>query len=177
MIQKILDFTKNSYRGEIIMSNDDAQAQQAPRPDPALKRLENFIGTWEMKGRTLNSKEDNVLGRATFEWLPGGFFLQQRIELNFMGLQLRSLELVGYDLQTQTFASNVYSNMSPMPLPYKWDVQDDTLTISVTYGPLDATFKGKFSKDGKSFSGGWRPNPGADESINVPYDIEGTRAK
>ncbi len=95
------------------MSNDDAQAQQAPRPDPALKRLENFIGTWEMKGRTLNSKEDNVLGRATFEWLPGGFFLQQRIELNFMGLQLRSLELVGYDLQTQTFASNVYSNMSP----------------------------------------------------------------
>jgi Protein of unknown function (DUF1579). len=157
------------------MSDDNAQAQQGPRPDPALKRLEKFIGTWEMKGRTLNSKEDNVLGRATFEWLPGGFFLQQRIELNFMGMQLRSLELVGYDLQTQTFASNVYSNMSPMPLPYKWDVQDDSLTISVAYGPLDATFKGKFSKDGKSFSGGWRPNPGADETINVPYDIEGTR--
>jgi hypothetical protein len=157
------------------MSDDNAQAQQGPRPDPALKRLEKFIGTWEMKGRTLNSKEDNVLGRATFEWLPGGFFLQQRIELNFMGMQLRSLELVGYDPQTQALASNVYSNMSPMPLPYKWDVQDDTLTISVAYGPLDATFKGKFSKDGKSFSGGWRPNPGADETINVPYDIEGTR--
>ena len=157
------------------MSDDHAQAQQGPRPDPALKRLEKFIGTWEMKGRTLNSKEDNVLGRATFEWLPGGFFLQQRIELNFMGMQLRSLELVGYDPQTQTLASNVYSNMSPMPLPYKWDVQDDTLTISVAYGPLDATFKGKFSKDGKSFSSGWRPNPGADETINVPYDIEGTR--
>jgi hypothetical protein len=48
------------------MSND-AQAQQIPRPDPALKRLEKFVGTWEMKGRTLNSKEDNVVGRATFE--------------------------------------------------------------------------------------------------------------
>jgi len=159
------------------MSDVDAQAQQMPKPDPALKRLEKFIGAWEMRGRTLNSKEDNVIGRATFEWLPGGFFLQQRIDLNFMGMELHSLELVRYDPETQAFPSLVYSNMSPMPLPYKWDVQDDTLTISVAYGPIDATFKGKFSKDGKSFSGGWRPNPGADENINVPYDIAGTRAK
>jgi hypothetical protein len=56
-------------------------------------------------------------------------------------------------------------------------VQGDTLTISVAYGPIDATFKGKFSKDGRSFSGGWRPNPGADETINVPYDIAGTRVE
>jgi hypothetical protein len=41
---------------------------------------------------------------------------------------------------------------------------DDALTISVNYGPVDATFKGKFCKDGKSFSGGWRPNPDADET-------------
>jgi hypothetical protein len=24
-------------------------------------------------------------------------------------------------------------------------------------------------------SGGWRPNPGADETVNVPYDIGGRR--
>jgi len=157
--------------------SDDTQAQQMPIPDPALKRLHKFIGIWEMKGRTLNSKEDNVVGRATFEWLPGGFFLQQRIELNFMGMELRSLELIRFDPETQTFPSYVYSNMSPIPLPYKWDVQDDTLRISVDYGPINATFNGKFSKDGKGFSGGWRPNPGADETINAPYDIGGTRVK
>jgi hypothetical protein len=28
---------------------------------------------------------------------------------------------------------------------------------------------------GRSFGGGWRPNPGADETINVPYDIGGRR--
>lgn len=67
--------------------------------------------------------------------------------------------------------------MSPIPLPYKWEVQDDTLTISVNYGPINATFNGKFSKDGNRFSGGWRPNPGADETINVAYDIGGTRVK
>ena len=41
-----------------------------------------------MVERTLNSQEDNVFGRVTYEWLPGGLFLQQRIELK-MGLSGR----------------------------------------------------------------------------------------
>jgi hypothetical protein len=45
------------------------------------------------------------------------------------------------------------------------------LRIAVTYGPLDATFTGAFDDDGEGFRGGWRPNPGADETVNVPYDI------
>ncbi len=94
-----------------------------------------------------------------------------------MGMKIDSLELIGYDPETNTFPSTVYSNLSPTPLPYRWEVSDDTVKITVSYGPLDATFTGKFSKDGKNFSGGWRPNPGADETINVPYDIGGTRVK
>jgi hypothetical protein len=42
---------------------------------------------------------------------------------------------------------------------------------------LDATFQGKFSADGKSFSGSWRPNPGGDKAVNVPYDIDVVRIK
>ena len=160
------------------MSNKDNASMQLPKPDPALKRLDVFVGSWTIKGRTLDSKEDNIVGKTTFEWLPGGFFLQQRIELDFAGMiKIHSLELIGYDSETKAFSSSVYSNLSPVPLPYKWDLQDDTLTISVSYGPMDATFKGKLSKDGESFSGGWRPNPGADETVNVPYDVGGTRVK
>jgi hypothetical protein len=59
----------------------------------------------------------------------------------------------------------------------RWEVDDDKLKISVSYGPLDATFEGKFAQDEESFGGGWRPNPGADENVNVPYDISGHRAK
>jgi hypothetical protein len=50
----------------------------------------------------------------------------------------------------------------------------DSVTITVAYGPLDATFTGSWREDG-TFSGGWRPNPGADETANVPYDIGGHR--
>jgi Protein of unknown function (DUF1579) len=156
---------------------DATEAQGPPTPDPALRRLDQFVGTWNMKGHFIGSDEENIVGRATFKWLEGGFFLQQDIELDFAGaFQVKSHELIGFDPETKRFSSQVYSNLSPVPLPYFWEVDGRDLTISVNYGPLDATFKGSFSENGDGFSGGWRPNPGADESVNPPYDIAGTRA-
>jgi Protein of unknown function (DUF1579) len=156
----------------------DAQGPQLPTPDPALEELERFVGTWSMKGHLIGSDEENIIGRASYRWLEGGFFLQQDIDLDFAGfLQIKSHELIGYDAETKAFSSLVFSNVSPSPLPYKWEVHGRDVIISVSYGPLDATFTGTFSEDGDSFSGGWRPNPGADESVNVPYDISGTRVE
>ena len=154
---------------------DDETQPQMPTPDPALKRLDRFVGSWTLEGRLVGSDENTIKGKASYRWLPGGFFMEQRVELDFMGMKIDSLELVGYDPETKTFPSTVYSNMSPVPLPYRWDVTDEGVKISVTYGPLDATFTGAFSEDGENFNGGWRPNPGADETVNVPYDIGGRR--
>ena len=106
-----------------MAQDQDAQAMQPPRPDPALKRLERFVGTWNVTGRTLDSVQDNVSGRFTFEWLPGGFFLQQRTELNFAGYEVSGLEVIGYDPATGKFPSTVYSNMAAVPIPYEYDVQ------------------------------------------------------
>jgi hypothetical protein len=153
-----------------------SDAPMMPEPDPALKQLELFVGTWIMEGHLVGSSENNIKGRTTFRWLPGGFFLEQRFEMDFMGMRIHSLELIGYDPETKTFPSTVYSNVSPAPLPYRWEVDDGKVTITVSYGPMDATFKGEWSEDGRSFSGGWRPNPGADETVNVSYDISGSRA-
>jgi hypothetical protein len=71
-----------------MSSNEYEGATQPPGPDPALQRLGRFLGTWEVKGRTLGAEEDDVSGRLTFEWLPGGFFLQQRVQIDFMGLDV-----------------------------------------------------------------------------------------
>ena len=156
---------------------DDAQQMQLPKPDPALKRLDRFVGTWEMEGNLVGSDEKNIKGKTMFRWLPGGFFMEQLFEMDFMGMKIHSQELIGYDPETDTFPSTVYSNMSPAPLPYRWEVGDDgSVTISVKYGPMDSTFTGQWNDDG-TLSGGWRPNPGADETVNVAYDISGGRAK
>ena len=147
---------------------------ELPQPDPVLMRLDRLIGRWSMEGNLVGSDEKNIRGETTFRWLPGGFFVEQRAQLDFMGVQIDALELIGYDPKTDTFPSTVFSGFSPVPLPYRWDVRGDAVAIAVSYGQLDATFTGSWRDDG-TFSGGWRPNPGADETVNVPYDIEGHR--
>lgn len=148
-----------------------------PTPNPALRRLDRLVGSWTMAGHLVGSDEQSIKGTATYRWLPGGFFLEQHVQLDFAGMvQIDSTEMIGYDPSTDTFPSQVYSNMAPEPLPYRWTVDGDEITITVSYGPLDATFHGRFSEDGARFDGGWRPNPGADETVNVAYDVGGRRA-
>jgi hypothetical protein len=105
-----------------------------------------------MEGNLVGSDAKNIKAETTFRWLPGGFFLEQHVQLDFMGC------------------------LEPVtgPLPYRWEVAGDAVTITVSDGPLHATFTDSWREDG-TFSGGWRPNPGADENVNVPYDIGGHR--
>jgi hypothetical protein len=146
-----------------------------PSRDRTLRKVDRFVGTWKMRGRTLDSETDNVTARTTFEWLPGGHFLLQRFAADFVGMDIQSHEVIGYDPATGTFPSTVYSNVAPMPLPYRWAVEDDKLTI--TAESLGATFHGSWNADGTVFSGGWRPDPGHENDPgNVPYDISGSRA-
>jgi hypothetical protein len=143
------------------------------QPDPALKRLEKLVGTWELKGRTLNSKEDNISGQVVIEWMAGGFFLQQRGEIHSMGFSGYSLEIVGYDPATDIFPSTVYSNMDGVPAAYYWDVQGDI----VTHWTKGSKYTGTFSKDGNTLSGGWRPDTGTEENEGNAYDAVMTRVK
>ena len=152
-------------------NNDNAQPMQMSTPDPALKRLEKLVGTWSIKGRTLDSQDDNISGRVTIEWLPGGFFLQQRGEMEFMGSKIHSLEIVGYDPSTKAFFSNVYSNMAGVPAPYEWDVQGNV----VTHWTEESKYTGTLSEDGNILSGGWRPEEGKEGPENVAYDATMTR--
>src|SRR5689334_5383620 len=113
-----------------------------PTPDQELKRLEKLVGTWKLTGRTLNSKEDNITGWTTFEWLPGGFFLKAVGEIVFRGLPMQSLEIIAYDPERKMFPASVYSSMSGTALPYEWNVQGNT----VIHAGSGATYTGTFSE-------------------------------
>jgi hypothetical protein len=140
---------------------DDTTARP-PEPDPALRRLDRFVGTWAVWGRTLDADQDNVFGRLTFEWLPGGF-------------DIAGLEVIGYDPATGRFPSTVFASMIGVPIPYEYDVQGDRVTIRTELAG-GATFTGTWAEDGASMSGGWRPDPGKEGPGNIPYDISGKRA-
>ncbi len=93
-----------------------------------------------------------------------------------MGMRIQSLELIGYDPSTDTFPSTVYSSLAGIPIPYRYDVRgrDVTITTDLAGG---ATMTGRIGEDGTTFSGGWKPNPGAEGQGNVAYDFVGTRVK
>jgi hypothetical protein len=150
------------------------QNSQMPVPNPKLKSLDPMIGTWKVVGRTIGADADNIAGEISLEWLPGGFFLKQTTRINFADMfEPTSIELVGYDAQKDMLTSLVYSNMAPMPVPYTWSFEDDELTIHMDAG---ATMHAKMSKDGNSFEGGWRPDPGHENDPGmVAYDLKGTR--
>jgi hypothetical protein len=156
------------------MATDERAASAPPEPDPALRKLDRLVGTWELRGRTLGSDEEDVSGRTSFEWLPGGFFLQQRVELDFAGYAVQGLEIIGYDPATGRFPSTVYANMVGTPIPYEHELEGDRWTIRTELAG-GATYRGTFSRDGNSGSGGWRPNEGAEGPGNVAYDVTATR--
>ncbi len=166
-----------------MTDNNDAQTQgiapPKPTPNPAMKRLERLVGDWKMSGGPVGSAEDSMTGSFTFKWLYEenglGLFLQQDMDMDYNGTLVKGREIIGYDPKTDKFPSHVYSNMSADVLPYEWDIQGDDVTITVNYGSISSTYHGKFAPDGNSFSGGWRPNPGADENINPAYNDVATR--
>ena len=54
--------------------NNEAQGHQQPvEPAPDLGALDRLVGTWELSG--------DVTGTVSYEWMEGGFFLLQRVDL------------------------------------------------------------------------------------------------
>ncbi len=146
---------------------------EMPKPDPAWKRFEKLIGKWELKGRSLDSKEDNITGWSTFEWILDGFFLKMTSEINFNGMTIHSVEIVAYDLDKKTFPANVYSNMSGGVLSYGMDMKNNEFT----HTGLGATYKGTLSEDGNTLKGGWRPDKGIPSTAANTYDADMIRIK
>jgi len=48
-------------------------AEEAARPSDALRALDRLVGIWRVSGGTE--------GTVRYEWMPGGFFLLQHVDL------------------------------------------------------------------------------------------------
>jgi len=134
---------------------------QTPEPSPALRRLDRLVGTWELSG--------DVGGRVTYEWMEGGFFLLQRIDL---GQEAAGMEVIGHErgFQAEPSAdvkSRFYSS-SGDTLDYVYELDGDTLTIWFGERGSPAYYRGEFSGDGNTLAGAWHyPGGGGYEAIST----------
>jgi hypothetical protein len=135
--------------------------QPAPTPDPDLEGLSKLVGTWNVTG--------GAQGQVTYEWMEGGFFLIQHVDLEQDGVRHKGIEIIGHE---QTFGAppsedikSRYYDSNGATLDYVYEVEGDTLTIWGGERGSPAYYKGRFSADGTTCSGAWvYPGGGGYES-------------
>lgn len=133
-----------------------ASGPQTPEPHPKLRDLDVLEGTWRLEGR--DSSGEPLTGTVVREWLPGGYFLTQRTEVD--GHPQVGLEYIGYDATADSLRSMLFSDEGPGPfcpfaLEYIWQIEGDELTIWHGFRDSPAKFLGVIDRDGMVISGAW----------------------
>jgi hypothetical protein len=136
-----------------MAENSEAQAtQQQPAPNPDLKSLDRLVGTWDVSG--------GVEGRIVFEWMEGGFFLVQHIDLERDGRKIKAIEIIGHERgfvgePSAEIKTRVYSFLDGLTLDYVYEMEGGNLTIWAGEKGSPAYMKGEFSEDGDTFNCEW----------------------
>ena len=84
-------------------------SSEVPTPSAKLRELgERLVGTSRLSG--------GVEGTARFEWMEGGFFLIQHVDLEQYGQQIKGVEIVGHlrpfgEPPSDEIRSRFYDNM------------------------------------------------------------------
>jgi hypothetical protein len=140
--------------------------QPTPQPAPDVKALERLVGSWKVTG--------GAQGQVSYEWLDGGFFLVQHVDLEQEGRRIKGIEIIGHERPfgaepSEDVKSRFYGNMGDT-LDYVYELAGDTLTIWGGERGSPAYFRGEFTADGNTCSGSWvYPGGGG-------YDATMTRA-
>lgn len=123
-------------------------------PDAELKRLDKLVGTWELSGGTS--------GTNTYEWLAGGFFLLQHVNMEQAGHQVKGLEVIGRLLPfgdekpSEDIKSRFYGDQGET-FDYVYEISEDGKTLTIWGGERGspAYYRGTFNDDDTVNSGAW----------------------
>lgn len=121
------------------------------QPSAELKALDRLVGTWKVTG--------GAEGTVRYEWMPGGFFMLQHIELSQYGESITGMEVIGnlrpYGEPTGEDVVSRYYAASGDTLDYVYELTGDTLIIWAGAKGSPAYYQGTFSADGERVDGAW----------------------
>ncbi|GAB2662197.1 hypothetical protein [Kribbella swartbergensis] len=124
---------------------------EQPEPSPAVRALDRLVGTWEVTG--------GAEGTVRYEWMEGGYFLLQHVELSQFGHQIKGLEVIGNlhpfgEPVGEDVVSRFYDTTGNT-FDYVYELDGDTLTIWAGAKGSPAYYRGTFSADGRTVTGEW----------------------
>src|SRR5919197_2028807 len=125
-------------------SKKKAARAESPTPSAALRRLDRLVGTWEVSG--------DAQGTLRYEWMEGGFFLLQHVDLRYEGRTIRGMEIIGNlhrigENPSEEVWTRFYSFLDGLTLDYVYDVDDGNFKIWFMNKGSVNRFQGKFSAD------------------------------
>jgi hypothetical protein len=129
----------------------DSTTYRPSEPNPALRSLDRLVGAWNV---TDPSAKGEIYGRVRFEWMEGGHFFIQHVDLDHNGHRVKGMEIIGYDEKTGNLKSH-YFGSEPGILEYTWEVTPETLTIWFGDKGSEGAYRGRFSDDGNTCTGAW----------------------
>lgn len=120
-------------------------------PSAGLKALDRLVGTWAVTG--------GAEGTVRYEWMPGGFFLIQHVELTQFGEPVSGMELIGnlrpFGEPAGTDVVSRYYDSNGNTFDYVYELTGDKLTIWAGAKGSPAYYEGTFSSDGTTATGDW----------------------
>ena len=135
--------------------------QGATEPAADLRALGRLVGTWELSG--------DVGGTVTYEWMEGGFFLIQHIDL---GPEAKGMEVIGHErplgAEPSTDIKSRFYSGSGDTLDYTYEFKGGTLTIWFGERGSPAYYEGTLSEDDSTLTGAWHyPGGGGYKAIST----------
>jgi len=123
---------------------------------PALKALDVLAGTWEISGPGHH-------GTVTYEWMDGGHFLIQHVDLTQDSQRTTGTEYIGHHPDSDTLRSHYFGSTGDI-LEYTYELTGNTLTIWFGEPGSPAKYTGTFNDDASSATGAWSWPGGGYES-------------
>ncbi|MFI2027510.1 hypothetical protein [Streptomyces buecherae] len=156
MTKTVTTTTETTDATAVTATTETTPANQPPAEPPAeptaeLRALAPLVGTWKVTG--------GVEGTVRYEWLAGGFFLVQHVDLVQFGEPVTGMEVIGnlrpYGEPTGADVASRYYDSQGNTLDYVYELTGDQLTIWAGAKGSPAYFRGTFTADGTTMTGDW----------------------
>lgn len=167
------------------MSKNAAQPKtqsSQPKPEPAVKHLEVFIGRWITEGQQYEGAVGpaaKITAVETFEWLEDDFFLIHRFDGRVGSSKAACIEIIGYNAQNRNYPTHIFYNNG---LINKWQYHESDSTWTLT-GDWDMAGKSmkarctiRFSDGGESMVGKWEHSSDGSK-WQAFWDVKATKVR
>ncbi|CAM3476938.1 hypothetical protein OCAE111667_11840 [Occultella aeris] len=141
----------NTDMNDQVTGTEAYEQEAPPQPSEAVRALDRLVGTWAVTG--------GAEGTVRYEWMLGGHFLIQHVELEQYGQSVTGYEVIGHlhpfgEPVGENVSSRFYDSMGNT-FDYVYDLTSDTLTIWAGAKGSPAYFRGTFTAGDSVMVGDW----------------------